>query len=233
MKKVISFSLWGNSDFYCIGAIRNSEIKKNIFKDWEMWVYHDNTVPKHILESLEKNGVKLIYTEGESFEKSTWRFYPISEPDVDFFISRDTDSRISIRDEVAVNEWISSGKDFHIIRDHPVGHNWKMNAGMWGAKGQKIEDIKKLIKSYLTKSNPYNRYFDQYFLGDVIYPLALNSLFSHDEYFGFEPFSEPIKRDRKIDDFAFIGECIDINENSMFSFIPGDQRSTIIERYKI
>ena len=29
-KKIISFSLWGNNPKYCVGAIKNAELQKNI-----------------------------------------------------------------------------------------------------------------------------------------------------------------------------------------------------------
>jgi hypothetical protein len=231
MRKVISFSLFGNDPLYNIGIIRNSELKKIFFVDWEMWVYYDNTVPESTIETLKNNGVKLLLSNGMSFERSMWRFQPASDKNIDYFISRDADSRISKRDEVSVNEWILSGKDFHIIRDHPVGHNWFMNAGMWGCKGGSVTDIFSLYKSYINNYNVYDKYVDQHFLRNVIYPICQNSLFSHDEYFNYEPFAEKIKRDRQIDNFAFIGESIDINDESRYTSQPGDQRVTIIERY--
>ena len=48
-----------------------------------------------------------------------WRFHPAGETDVDVMISRDTDSRLSAREVAAVQEWLSSAADVHIMRDHP------------------------------------------------------------------------------------------------------------------
>ena len=200
--KVVSFSLFGEDPLYNIGAVKNSELMSTIFPGWEMWVYHDNTVPIDTLEKLKSNNVRLINSIGIGFYRSMWRFYPCGNSEVQYFISRDSDSRISLRDSESVNEWISSGKDFHIIRDHPVGHSWSINGGMWGAKGGKI-DIINLIKNY--NSNPYNKFIDQEFLRDVIYPLTKHSRLVHDEYFKYEDNCLPIKRDRKLDNFAFIG----------------------------
>jgi len=50
--KVISFSLYGDNPIYTKGCIRNAEIKKEVFKEWEMWVYHNDTVPQDILDKL-------------------------------------------------------------------------------------------------------------------------------------------------------------------------------------
>jgi hypothetical protein len=227
MKKIISFSLYGNDRIYTLGAIRNAEIKQNIFLDWEMWVYHDESVDSEILNNLSLLGVKLIKTELSQSLGRFWRFLGISD-DVDYCIFRDTDSRISERDEVATNEWIDSGKNFHIIREHPAGHAWAMNAGMWGCKKNAIDDINLLIKNYYNKNkNNLNKFSDQYFLGEIIYPMTIDNCLIHDEFCVMpNEIATHIKRDRKIDDFAFIGESVDEND------IPrGDQRSPIKQRY--
>jgi protein O-GlcNAc transferase len=225
---IVSFSLFGSDPLYNIGVIRNSELMPKIFPEWDMWVYYDDTVPLETLDELRKNNVKLYKHNDNGFYRSMWRFYPCGDKNVGYFISRDADSRISIRDRVSVYEWIESDKDFHIIRDHPVGHSWVMNAGMWGAKGGTI-DIQSMIKNY--HNNPNEKYIDQLFLRDVIYPLIKDKSFIHDEYFKYEEFTHTIKRDRKIDDFAFIGESIDVNDESRYTTNPGDQRKTIIDRY--
>lgn len=226
--RVISFSLYGSNPIYTIGCIKNAELNKTIFPNWEMWVYHNNTVPQEILHELTTLGVKLINAnQNNGFFGSLWRFNPICDKNVEYFISRDCDSRISIRDEVAVNEWIESGKNFHILREHPIGHGWVINAGMWGAKGGAIPNFNEMMLDYLSK-NPRtsDKSIDQCFLRDVVHPIVKESLFLHDEYFNYEGIGTHIKRDRKLDNFAFIGESIDEND------IPrGDQRTPIKNRY--
>lgn len=216
MKKVLSFSLYGNNPLYTRGCIKNSELHYDIFKDWEMQVFYNDTVPKEVIDELKSNGVVLInMNENKSFANSMWRFLPASE-NIERFISRDCDSRISLRDECAVEEWISSNKNFHIIRDHPYGHDWAMNAGMWGCKGKSILEIKTLINQYCEKTNLFtNKFMDQFFLRDVIYPIAIKDLFLHDTYFNREGFGVKIKRDLIEDDYNFIGGTIDENENPM------------------
>lgn len=226
--KVISFSLYGDNPIYTKGCVRNAEIKKEVFKEWQIWVYHNDTVPQYILDRLIELNVKLINTkENNGFFGSLWRFNPITEQNVEYFISRDCDSRISLRDETAVNEWIASDKTFHILREHPIGHGWPMNAGMWGSKGNSISNFKDLVTTYLTNNNrSWDKSIDQCFLRDVIHPIAKTSLFLHDEYYNYEGIGQAIKRDRAIDGFAFIGESLDENDNPR-----GDQRSPIINIY--
>jgi hypothetical protein len=225
--KVISFSLWGDNPKYTIGAIKNSLLRPRFFPDWEMRVYHDLSVPYYVLEELESNNVKLIERDNQSHSNAMWRFSPASEKGVEYMISRDCDSRLFERDVVAVNEWIESGKDFHIIRDHPGGHAWEISAGMWGTKEGFIENIDEKIRDYIKTSRWISdRAVDQRFLQEVIYSQAVTSLFLHDEYFNYERIGTPIKRDRKLDDFAFIGEPFDENDNQL-----SNHRDMIIHRY--
>lgn len=226
---VISYSLYGENPIYTIGAIKNAELHKDLYSDWEMRIYHNDTVPKDILDKLSKLNVNLInMNSNRNYINSLWRFLPIQDDSIRYFISRDLDSRISERDVNATYEWIESEKDFHIIRDHPIGHGWVMNAGMWGSKGGSIKNYLNLFNTYISV-NPreYDKSIDQCFLRDVIYRIATKSLFLHDEYFNYEGIGQKIKRDRKLDNFAFIGESIDENDQPR-----GDQRSPIISRYR-
>jgi hypothetical protein len=226
--KLISFSLYGNNPKYTIGAIKNSELREKFYPDWEMRVYHNDSVPNYVLDELKGNNVVLVNTGvDENVCNAMWRFAPASEEGVEYFISRDCDSRLFERDVAAVEEWIASGKDFHIIRDHPGGHAWEISAGMWGAKGGFIENIKEKMNQYIqTSSWVTDRAVDQRFLQEIIYPQAVTSLFVHDEYFNYEGIGTPIKRDRKLDDFAFIGEPFDENDNQL-----ENHRDMIIQRY--
>lgn len=223
MKKVISFSLYGDNPIYTIGAIKNVELSRIHFPEWEVWIYHNNTVPQHILNELKSHGVKLINMEHDiGFGGSLWRFLPCSE-NIERFISRDCDSRLSERDRVAVDEWIKSEKNFHIIREHPIGHRSLINAGMWGCKGNVVNNMDEIITDFLSSRKCHNiKSCDQSFLNSVIYPLTKVSSLVHDEFFNHDSHRTHIKRKRDIDDYAFIGESIDENDKPR-----GDQRTSI------
>jgi hypothetical protein len=225
--KIISYSLYGNNPIYTIGAIKNAELHKTIFSDWEMRVYYNDTVSSDVIAKLNNLDVNTVRVDtNNGFVNSMWRFLPISEDDAEYVICRDTDSRISERDECAVREWIESQKSFHIIREHPIGHGWVMNAGMWGCKGRIISNIFSLMTTYvLNNRREWDKTIDQCFLRDIIYPTAKQDLFLHDEYFNYEKIGVSIKRNRDLDSYAFIGESVDENDSPR-----GDQRSPIIER---
>lgn len=214
MKKILSFSLYGDNKKYTAGAIKNAELHKSFFKDWVMRIYLNNSVGEETIQELKNLGVDVILLEEETdYRASLWRFRPMDEEDVSYFISRDIDSRISERDETAVNQWIESGKKFHIIREHPIGHGWVMNAGMWGCMPDKTIEFNSKFTEYLKSYNPpYLRELDQLFLKDVIYPIAKNDVYVNDEFYNYEGVGVKINRSRKLDNFAFIGEPFDENE---------------------
>jgi hypothetical protein len=65
--KVLSFSLYGDNPLYAVGRIKNADLHKKYFTDWEMRVYHNNTVPKNILIDRDKikNNLPIVTAKPE------------------------------------------------------------------------------------------------------------------------------------------------------------------------
>ena len=206
MKKVISFSLWGNNPKYTIGAVRNAELIPLIYPGWIGRFYCANTVPINIIEKLSNLNSEIVkINEPGNFTGSFWRFTAISDQDVDVMISRDTDSRLTNREALAVKFWLESGKLFHVMRDHPF-HSVKILAGMWGAKKPILENMKKLIDKY--KKENYKQ-VDQEFLHKVIWPKVKRKVYINDPFFDKKPFPE------KRNNLEFVGKVWDENENTI------------------
>jgi hypothetical protein len=154
---------------------------------------------------------------GYNWEGMFWRFYPIENKDIDIFLSRDVDSRITEREMKFVNEWINSKKLFHTIRDHP-GHAIEILGGTFGVKVKEFNKISNLKKIDHYKENFYKRFNknqdrqpDQIFLKEYIWTLIKNNHMAHialeelrfnkeDIITGFVPrfIGEPIKPSIKI-----------------------------------
>ena len=145
-----------------------------------MRVYHDDTVPDDLLDKLRQYGVELRdMTQSGLSNKMTWRFTVASDASVDRFIIRDLDSRLSIREKAAVDEWILSGKKFHIMRDHPSHSMFAMSGGMWGGTGDAVPQMHELI----TRQRIDTVYVaDMNFLTNEIWPLAQQSVLQHDAF---------------------------------------------------
>jgi hypothetical protein len=204
--KYLSFSLWGDKPIYNVGVIRNAELWKIIYSDWQMVVYYDNTVPKETIDKLKDLGVLTIDVTEKKLYGMFWRFFAIDLPDSEYCVFRDADSRITSREKMAVDEWISSGKSLHIMRDHPAhgipfgSDKLGILGGMWGIKKGFIS-ITSMINDFVKNKNlSYGS--DQTFLKSV-YSLFENDKITHDEFFEGRPF--PTKREYG----RFIGDRID------------------------
>jgi len=202
-KKIIAFSLWGDSPKYTIGAIKNAELAKEVYPDWTCRFYAGTSVPNEIISKLKEfNNTEVIEMEEEgNWAGMFWRFMVANEEDV-IMISRDVDSRLSHREKAAVDEWLQGDKPFHIMRDHPY-HKTEILGGMWGCRMGVLKGVNKMMEDY-TKGDFWQ--VDQNFLREKIYPLIKDKACVHDEFFENRPF--PTAREG----VRYVGEAIDANE---------------------
>jgi hypothetical protein len=114
----------------------------------------------------------------------TWRFLAWDDPQAHRILFRDTDSIISRREAGAVDEWIASGKRFHMMRDNP-SHTELLLAGLWGVVGGSLPPLKQLMQRFLSVPLESVHFADQYFLRQYVWPHARASLMQHDSVFGF------------------------------------------------
>lgn len=184
-RKVIAFSLWGNNPKYTIGAIKNAEIAKSEWSDWQCTFYVGYDVPQDILSELLRLKCN-IYNMGDSgWNGMFWRFLAADSDNI--IISRDTDSRLGPREKAAVDEWLASDKNFHIMRDHPY-HKTEILGGMWGARNGLLKGINNAILEY-NRGEFDNKYqVDQNFLREIVYPKVKDIAMVHDEFFERKPF---------------------------------------------
>jgi len=171
-KLVISFSLYGDSSRYCGGALTNALLYQWVYPGWEMWVYHDNSVPENVLIALLECEVKLIDMTDSVLNPRSWRFLPASENAVDRMCSRDIDSILSLRDFAAVSKWLETENKFLALRDHPGHHSYPINAGMWCAANDAIPQMSSLLQNY---SKEAHFVADQQFLEKMVWPIVANN----------------------------------------------------------
>lgn len=207
---VISFSLWGNKPKYLVGAIENCKLQPIIYPGWKMRFYVGKSVPMSFLKELHQSYKPEIFcvedenTKG-NFYGAFWRFWVNDDPNVDYYICRDSDSRLNWREKAAVDEWINSKKPFHIMRDHK-NHTHIMQAGMWGGKTGCILDVKE--KTLKEPTTYYHN--DQIFLANHIYPKIKNDCIIHDPFYEKKPF--PPHKPLLLNG-SFVGQIYDENNN--------------------
>jgi protein O-GlcNAc transferase len=206
--KLITFSLWGQDPKYLVGALRNAELATTIYPDWVCRYYVGQSVPTPILYQLEDMANVQIFRRPEfgDWKGMYWRFEAAAEQDVEAMISRDTDSRLNMREKAAVEAWLASDKGFHIMRDHPH-HGYPVLGGMWGAKKGVIPQMKSLIEGF-SQEDAYGT--DYKFFAEAVLPtLDPAVIMTHDEFFGGADFPTPRVG------LEFVGEVFDENDNNV------------------
>ena len=199
---IVSYSLWGDNTKYTIGAIRNAQMCKEFYPDWVARFYIGKYVPIEIITELKSmnNTDVIVMNDGGDWTGMFWRFLAADSNDV--VIVRDTDCRPSLREKAAVDDWLRSDKDFHIMRDHPY-HGTAILGGMWGARNGILKGIGLKILNY-AKGNFWQ--VDQNFLREIIYPVVKDRAMVHDEFFDKQPFpSKRISRD-------FVGKAFNCDD---------------------
>lgn len=186
MKKIISFSIWGDIRLYCIGAIKNALLAKKYFPDWICRYYYDISVPKIIIDYLSNlsnvefffvdipSGAK-IYKDNGQFGMF-WRFYPFNDDDVEVWMSRDIDSRISEYEAIQINDFLQSNKVLHTFSDsnEPIcrGGTVTFRNYINSHDTRIVDGIKLDINTLTCDQDKINCKFydDEKFLNNVLFP---------------------------------------------------------------
>ena len=182
-QNVIAFSLWGDAPRYLDGALRNVEAADRLYPGWRCRFYLDPTVPEGTVKQLASGGVDIVRMPRHRnfYEGLFWRFRVAEDDTVRRFLVRDCDAVINPREQAAVEEWLSSDRYFHVMRDYYT-HTELILAGLWGGVGG-ILPIGKLITDF-TRSGAGGaivRTIDQIFLRRMVWPLVRGSLMTHDD----------------------------------------------------
>ena len=236
MKKIISFSLYGNKPNFQVGAVVNVLEAKRLYPDWKCRFY--TTDDEGICKQLEYLGAEIVRMDDHWMNQghcygSLWRFLAVDDGEVCIF--RDTDSVVNEREVGAVNEWLTTNKQWHIMHDHDHHKSSKIMAGMFGYRiceqdangGRHIFDFKnkdsmlELIKGWLDGSTNRSKSFDQRFLDGVIHPKTNNNLLSHGIY--GQPFPEhtPCRYGNFVGDYSFWA-------GGWKGFVNGDKKPTSV-----
>lgn len=223
--RAISFSLWGNLDKYCLGAIRNVCLAERLYPEWVCVFFCDPSVPGGIMDRLADGGA-MITPMIPGVPKMFQRFLISDWPDCSRYMIRDSDSRLNERELASIVEWEKSGLMFLSQRDH-WAHAREINGGLCAGIRGAIPSMKQLIDDY----SPDDEYGDdQTFLCRKVWPLVRHSCLQHDSvsrhlFPGSIPF--PTKRNGSK---RFVGEVFDIGQNG--EDIPRDFDCAAIDEWK-
>jgi len=184
-RNIISFSLFGDNPKYTFNAIINAKFAKSIYPYWRCRFYCDDLVPLEIINRLEELDAEIILQKSIKEDKPQmllWRFLVMSDISIDRYLVRDCDSVINIKESLAVDDWIKSGKRFHIMRDFYT-HTDLILAGMFGGTTDIFPDIKSMIAKFQDIKNPKVSHQDQLFLRVFVWQTIKEDALIHDRYF--------------------------------------------------
>ena len=177
---------------YVHGMMENARILNHIFPEYRVNIYTADDVSSQAIETLKTypnvNIVEVISNGRNKFKNLFDRFLAIDDPDCSIMFSRDADSRVHVRDQGCIEDFINSDKQLHIIRDHPC-HKMPIMGGLFGLRKTALkEPMRVLIDRYFQGKRIFDRKGeDQYFLRQVLYPPLKNNTLIHDDRGTLEP----------------------------------------------
>jgi protein O-GlcNAc transferase len=176
-KKIISFSLWGNNECYNWGAVENVLLAKKIYPGWICRFYVGKDIIPEVRDKLKNLPQVEVIEMDEDREMGNmfWRFKPMFEEDCEAVLSRDTDSRLNIKEKKCVDKWLHQDKDLLLLRDHK-NHNQPVMGGMFGVKNNCFHSQKKLFHQTLKEKTKGKFFDDQLFLRKIHKNLKDNCL---------------------------------------------------------
>ena len=161
-----------------LGAIANARHANRAYPGWVCRFYVADDVPENTISRLKDYGAEIIKMGRHlGHEAMFWRFLAMVDPEVDIALSRDADSRFTKCELLMVNEWLASGKKFHVMRRglyYPP-----IMGGLWGTRGV-IPNLKEPLESCMRLDVNSGVHSDQYFLRDNLYPQMKGKVFVHE-----------------------------------------------------
>jgi len=145
-------SLYGKDPLYIWGVIRNAQLVPVYLPDWTLRVYvaadpapSELAVPMRIIEKLRLLGAEIATVPNiNGMAARNWRLLAANDQQIDYFLVRDADSRLSEREAAAIRDWLSVAEKngshaiIHCIRDHPKHAEQAIVDGLWGGRPQAL-----------------------------------------------------------------------------------------------
>lgn len=171
LRKIISFSLYGDSDEYYTKFILNTPLYKEYFFDFEIFLYAEINLATKLEYHCKLNNICLILKERLSeADGMFWRFEPIINELGDLCVVRDVDYLPSSFELNLLNEFFSSNKGFHILRTH-YDHKMPILGGLFAIKKECYHHFIIGYNNWIKKNIYSNIYYndDQLFLAKYVY----------------------------------------------------------------
>jgi predicted 2-oxoglutarate/Fe(II)-dependent dioxygenase YbiX len=148
--KIISFSLWGDSEIYNYGMVENALIAKEKLPEFKIYLYYNNTILTktfNILKKLDNVVLILVNNTEKSAINIFWRLTPCFYSNSIINI-RDCDSLINERDIFVINSFINSEFDICSVKDNIAHLKYALVGGGWGCKNGILKKYSDYFNNY-------------------------------------------------------------------------------------
>lgn len=141
-------------------------------------------MPAQFVSEAKKLNAEIIFNPGihTLTEKLSWRFSVANDPQVGYFLVRDADSVISLREKTMLVNGLSEYY-FHVMRDWWT-YTELILAGMWGGLSGILPNMNQSLEVFQSNNQLLETpNADQIFIRVVIRPSIRNSVLVHDRFF--------------------------------------------------
>lgn len=185
-RRVLSYGLWGQGPRYLNGMLHNLLLAPVLYPGWQVRLYHDDSVPEDFLDIARQLDAELVERpKTDSLrQRLCWRFAVADDPGVGYFLVRDCDSVISLREVRAVQMWLTSGRFFHVMRDWWT-HTDLVLAGLWGGVAGVLPSMEGMLADWSPRQVETPN-IDQWFLKERVWRYLRTSLVSHDRCYSLK-----------------------------------------------
>lgn len=177
---IISFALFGQDAKYRRGMLANIHAAPGAYPGWQLFVYCDRTNYDALMQHALGDHVHCILQKevSQGVEGMSWRILAVQHPGADVVLFRDADSIFTKREVAAVQEWMASKFDTHIIRDHPY-HVSPIMGGLLGVRGAARALLAELSRQRMQAHRLTEYGDDQVFLSQDLYTRVLKTAMVH------------------------------------------------------
>ncbi|TWA70532.1 Flp pilus assembly protein TadD [Azospirillum baldaniorum] len=175
---VIAFCLWSGQPASVHDPVEILRQTVALYPGWICRVHHDGTLAAFRLAELAAAGADLVAVAADAPTGGPyWRLTAADDPTVARFLCRDWDALPSADGKAAVDDWIASGRPFHVLRDG-VLHTEVMTGGHWGGVAGLLPDLLPLAERHAAAEA--DRLQDHRFLRRIVWPMIRDRALIHD-----------------------------------------------------
>ncbi len=222
------------------GAVRNSVLTKTFLPEWALRVFvpssSNSSLARRMVTKLQASNASVYYYASDklagSVPRQTWSYLIADDPRVEYFLIRNPKQRLSARDTVGVNQWISSDAAVYCVRDQPSHQDFPMVDGLWGARSHRLRSLlgtsmRSLLLDYFRNSTGHPNPTAEGFLLHVLWILVRNDAFCQGSV-SCDKWPNSVPLPTKTDPSQSLGLLYDHNEIIIYVLIvPQNEHKTV------